>query len=197
MPMIDQKRSLRLRYRPSTYINILKILFKSLLHFIARVLPGGFGLRPHLHRLRGVKIAENVWIGDDVYIDDECPETVEIHEGVLIANRCTIIGHTKGEGKIVIEQRAAIGAGSIIVCVSGQTLTIGRGSVISAGSAITSSIPPYTLCGPPRIQVFGTVTVPFPDAETFNEFRRGLMPIRAGNKTNAPSRRRDDAIIET
>ena len=168
----------RRRYRPSTYMSLLVMGLNGILHLMARVLPGGRNLRPFLHRLRGVKILENVFIGDDVYLDEDCPESVEIHEGVVIGPRCTIIGHTRGTGKIVIERRAAIGAGCLIVCASGQTLTIGEGAVISAGSTVSHDIPPYTLCGMPRIKAFGTVTVPFTLGMTYEEFRRGVKPLR-------------------
>jgi len=178
--MDDQKPGPRSRYQLSTYITTLKMILcmNTFLHFCARVLPGGFSLRPFLHRLRGVRVGRDVWIGDDVYLDEDQPESLEIQDGVAIATRCTIIGHTKGTGRIVIEKYAAIGAGCIIVCASGQTLTIGEGSVISAGATISSSIPPYTLCGPPRIQTFGTVEVPFRAATTIEEFRRGVRPLK-------------------
>jgi len=172
----------RARYRPSTYLAALKTIFRvnSLLHFLARVLPGGFSIRPFLHRLRGVSIADDVWIGDDVYLDEDYPEGIEIHNGAAIATRCTLISHTKGVGRIIIEERVAIGAGCIIVCASGQTLTIGEGAVVAAGSAVSSDIPPFTLCGPPRIQTFGKVDIPFRAAATIEEFRRGVRPLRRG-----------------
>ncbi len=185
--MNNGKKVGRLRYRPSTYVKFFisgfKILpgFNCILHLMARVLPGGFSLRPFLHRLRGVKIHDNVWIGDDVYLDEDFPETIEIREGAAIATRCTIIGHTKGSGKIVIGEYAAIGAGCVIVCGHGETLAIGEGAVISAGSTVTHSIPPHTLCGAPRIKQFGKVTTPFRVATTYEEFRRGVQPIRAKN----------------
>jgi acetyltransferase-like isoleucine patch superfamily enzyme len=145
---------------------------------MARVLPGGGDLRPFLHRLRGVKIHGSVYIGDDVYLDEDCPESVEIHDGVVIAHRCTIIGHTKGVGKIVIEKQAAIGSGCLIVCRAGQTLTIGEGAVISAGSTVSHDIPPRTLCGAPRIKAFGKVTVPLTINMKYEQFRRGVEPMR-------------------
>jgi len=179
----------KLRYRPSTFIKLLvmgliRILpgFKRVLHLMARSLPGGFSLRPSLHRLRGVKLHNDVWIGEDVYIEEEYPEAVEIQDGAAVATRCTIIAHTKGPGKIVIEKYAAIGAGCVIVCASGQTLTIGEGAVISAGSTVSHSIPARTLCGAPRIKTFGIVTVPFRVATTLDEFRRGVKPMRAKNR---------------
>lgn len=135
-------------------------------------------MRPFLHSLRGVKIGEDVWIGDDVYIDEDHPEAIEIHDFVAVATRCTLIAHTKGTGRIVLEKNVALGSSCVIVCASGQTLTIGEGSVVSAGSVVSNNIPPFTLCGPPRIQVYGRVTVPFRVAATLEEFRRGLRPIR-------------------
>jgi serine acetyltransferase len=156
-------------------------LINGLLNFMARVLPGGYRVRPVLHRLRGVKIGEGVWIGDDVYLDEDFPWTIEIRDGAMIANRCTVIGHTKGSGRIVIEKQAAIGAGCVIVCGCGQTLTIGEGAVVSAGSTVLNDVPAFTLCGPPRIKVYGTITVPYPEAQTFEQFKRGVRPIRAKN----------------
>jgi acetyltransferase-like isoleucine patch superfamily enzyme len=145
---------------------------------MARFLPGGHKLRPFLHRLRGVKIYGKVYIGDDVYIDEDNPESVEIHDEVVIGHRCTIIGHTRGIGKIVIEKQAAIASGCLIVCGPGQKLTIGEGAVISAGSTVSHDIAPSSLCGAPRIRAFGKVTVPFTFNTTYEQFRRGVEPIR-------------------
>jgi acetyltransferase-like isoleucine patch superfamily enzyme len=145
----------RARYRLDTYKVLVRSGFNRTLHMMARFLPGGFKLRPFLHRLRGVTIHGSVYIGDDVYIDEDHPESVEIHDDVVIAHRCTIIGHTRGVGRIVIEKQAAIAAGCLIVCGPGQTLTIGEGAVISAGSTVSHDIPPRTLCGAPRMKAFG------------------------------------------
>jgi acetyltransferase-like isoleucine patch superfamily enzyme len=170
---------MRSRYQLGTLIGVLRsFTLNSLLHFLARVLPGGFSLRPFLHRLRGVKIGEDVWIGDDVYLDEDFPGAIEIQDNAAIATRCTLIAHTKGVGKIIIEKGAAIGAGSVIACGFGQKLTVGEGAVVSAGSTVLNDIPPFTLCGPPRIKAYGRVTVPFREAETFEQFRRGVQPIR-------------------
>jgi acetyltransferase-like isoleucine patch superfamily enzyme len=174
--MTQRKDKVRLRYRLSTYINLLPS-FQGILHLMARFLPAT--LRPILHRLRGVKIHGSIYIGDDVYLDRDFPEAVEIHEGAAIATRCTIIAHTKGPGRIVIGKEAAIGAGCLIVCASGQTLTIGEGAVVSAGSTVSHSIPPYTICGAPRMRAFGRLTAPFRAAATYEEFRRSMLPMRA------------------
>jgi serine acetyltransferase len=171
--------------QPSRLFNAIKRRWRRVrnivLNFMARVLPGGWDLRPHLQRLRGVKIGDGVWIGEDVYFDQDFPGAIEIQDGVTIATRCTLIGHTKGPGRIVIEKRAAIGAGCLIVCRSGQTLTIGEGAVVSAGSTVLNDVPAFTLCGPPRIKTYGTVTVPFREADTVEEFWRSVRPIKGAS----------------
>jgi acetyltransferase-like isoleucine patch superfamily enzyme len=155
----------------------LRICFNYALHLLARNLPGGFTLRPFLHRLRGVKIEKGVWIGEDVFIDGGFPEAIEIRENAGISMRCTIIGHAKGVGKVIIGKGAVLGAGSLIVCSSTRTLTIGECAVVAAGTTICNDVPPYTLCGAPRAQMFAQVTVPFLDVSTIDEFKRGLRPI--------------------
>ena len=146
---------------------------------MARFLPGSTNVRPFLHRLRGVKIHGNVFIGDDVYLENEFPECVEMHDGSAIGLRSTVIAHTRGAGKIVIEKQAAITAGCLIVCPEGKTLTIGEGAVISAGATVLNDVPPYTLCGPPRVKVFAKATVPLKVLMKHEDFTRGLRPMRA------------------
>jgi len=161
---------------------LLRGMFNRVLHLMARSLPGSNSLRPFLHRLRGVRIQGKVFIGDDVYLENEYPECVEIHDGAIVGLRCTIIAHTRGEGKIIIEKNVVIGAGCIIVCASGQSLTIGEGSVISTGSVVQNDIPPRTLCAGPRIKAVATVTIPFTLQTSYQDFIRGLRPLRPRSK---------------
>jgi acetyltransferase-like isoleucine patch superfamily enzyme len=161
---------------------LLRRMFNRILHLMARFLPGSTNLRPFIHRLRGVKIQGKAFIGDDVYLENEFPECVEIHDGALIGLRSTIIAHTRGPGKIVIGKQAVIAAGCLIVCAEGKTLTIGEGAVISAGSTVQNNIPPFTLCGPPRIKVFGKTSVPFTLDMEYEKFARGLKPTRLPKK---------------
>jgi acetyltransferase-like isoleucine patch superfamily enzyme len=132
--------------------------------------------------LRGVKIYGSVFIGDDVYIENEYPEAVEIHDGAAIGLRSTIVAHTGGPGRIVIEKNAVVFINCTIVCSVGQTLTIGEGAVLSAGSVVSNDIPAYTLCAGPRTKAVATVTVPFTGQITHEEFRRGLRPLRFAKK---------------
>jgi serine acetyltransferase len=148
------------------------------LHLLARFLPGSTSLRPCLHRLRGVKVARRVFIGDEVYLDNEHPEAIELQEGALIGLRSTIVAHTRGPGRVIIGKNVVIGAGTMIACSGGKTLEIGESSVICAGSVVCNSIPPFTFCGSPRVKALATVTVPFTLETSSEEFLRGLRPLR-------------------
>jgi len=46
--------------------SILRGSFNRILHLMARLGPGATTIRPFLHKIRGVKIYGNVFIGDDV-----------------------------------------------------------------------------------------------------------------------------------
>lgn len=149
-----------------------------LLHLFARFLPGSHRLRPFLHRLRGVKVARGVFIGDDVYLDNEHPDAIELQEGALIGLRSTIVAHTRGPGRVVIGRNAVIGVGTLIVCGDGKTIEIGEGAVIAAGSVVANSVPPFTLCGALRARVLANVTVPLTLETDYEDFLRGLRPLR-------------------
>lgn len=137
---------------------------KRALGKLAMVVPGGYTLRPWLHKMRGVQIGTNVWISQLVYIDEIHPEKVVIKDNVTIGLRCTIFAHfylgnyssnTK-VGKVVIEEGAFIGPNCTIL----QDVTIGKGSVVTAGSVVTKNIPPGVLCGPSPSGPLARITHP-------------------------------------
>ncbi|MBM3847680.1 MAG: acyltransferase [Verrucomicrobia bacterium] len=147
-------------------------------HVLARFAPGSTTLRPALHRWRGAEVRKGAFIGDGVYIDNEFPECVEIHENVQISVRAILIAHTRGPGRLIIERDAFIGPGSILICGAGKTLKIGAGSVVGAGSVITRSIPPGLYVAPDSPTVLAKVGVPLPLAKTMEEFWSGLSPAK-------------------
>jgi serine acetyltransferase len=151
--------------------------FNRVLHLLARFLPGSTTLRPFLHRLRGVKIAKSVFIGEEVYLDNEHPEAIELREGALIGLRSTIVAHTRGPGRVIIGKNVVLGAGTLVTCSGGKTLEIGEGAVIGAGSVVGNSIPPFTFCGTSRVRALATVTVPFTLDTSYEDFLRGLRPL--------------------
>ena len=157
-------------------------LFNRVFHFLARQLPGATGFRPLLHRWRGVKIGKNVFIGDEVYLENEYPECVEIQDGVQISIRAMILAHTRGPGKVVIEKDAYVGPNTVVVTSAGKTLRIGAGAVIGAGVVITNDVAPRTFIGPPSARPVARVTIPLSRAACLDEFIRGLIPIRVHSK---------------
>src|SRR5438270_13086007 len=84
--------------------SLLRRLSNRVLHTLCRSLPGAGSLRVFLHRLRGVHMGNGVFIGDDVYIENEYPEAVEIQDGASVTLRCVILAHTRGPGRVVIEK---------------------------------------------------------------------------------------------
>jgi len=165
--------------------NFLRRLLNRALHSLARALPGGRSLRPALHRMRGVKISGDVWIGDDVYLDNEHPDCIEIHEHAVISLKSIILGHTKGRGRVIIERDAFIGPLVVVACTGNKEIRIGEGAVISAGAIITSSVAAHTIMASPRVTAVGRSMVPYWDT-TYLEFMGGLEPIRPpGSSANA------------
>jgi len=153
------------------------------LHLMARALPGSRSLRPFLHRLRGVRLGRNVFIGDDVYLENEYPACIEIEDDVEIGLRSVIIAHLRGPGKVVIKKGAWIGACCLISSAKGRILTIGEGAVVGAGSIITSDVAPFTFVKPAAPQVVATVAVPLATAPSYVSFLRGLRPARPPRET--------------
>lgn len=103
--------------------------------------PGGFKLRVTLHRLRGVKIGKDCWIGYGALIETACPEFVVIGDRVVIGIRSTILAHFQEQTGVKIKDDVYIGACALIL----PGVIIGEGAVISAGSVVTASVPPMTV----------------------------------------------------
>jgi acetyltransferase-like isoleucine patch superfamily enzyme len=156
---------------------LVRQAFNRFLHLLCRFGPGGETLRPFLHRMRGVKIGKNVWIGDDVYLDNEFPECIELEDGAMIELRATILAHTHGAGRVVIGKNAVVGAGAVVVTSGNRTLVIGEGSVIMASSLVTGSIAPYTLYGSDASKPLARITKPFTPDTTYEEFMTALRPL--------------------
>jgi hypothetical protein len=175
--------------------SILRRATNRILHLMARFCPGSTTLRPALHRLRGVSIGRKVFIGEDVYLDNEWPECIEIQDNVQISMRSIVIAHTRGPGRVIIEKEAFIGPNCVLVTCAGRVLHIGTGAVVGAGSVITKSLPPHLYIGPPASEVLARVRVPLPKAESMEEFWAGLVPLerpQAAPSESNMDRRRDD-----
>jgi acetyltransferase-like isoleucine patch superfamily enzyme len=156
--------------------SLLRRFSNRVCHLLARFTPGSTTVRPWLHRARGVKIGCNVFIGEDVYLDNEYPESIEIQDGVQISIRAMIIAHTRGPGKVIIEKEAFVGPNAVVACSAGRVLRIGEGAVLSAGCVVTRNVAPHTVLIAASTQVAGHATIPLTRAKTMEEFSSGLTP---------------------
>lgn len=148
-----------------------------ILALMARFAPGGETLRPFLHKLRGVRITGRVFIGDDVYMENEYPECIELHDGAQICLRSILIAHTRGPGRIVIGKDVFVGANSLISVTVGNTLTIGEGAVIAASSVVTSNVQAHALFGSSKAKHLGRATIPFTMNTPYRKFLSGIRPL--------------------
>lgn len=156
---------------------LLRRIINRILHLIAQFGPGATTLRPFLHKLRGIKIHGNVFIGDQVYLENEYPEMVEIHDGVQLALRTIIMCHFRGTGKVIIEPNVWIGPNCVIAAPTGRTLTIGEGSVIAASSVVTRDVPRFMFVGGSPAKPIARVTTPMTLYTTYEDFKKGLVPL--------------------
>lgn len=128
---------------------------RKILKMVVRFIPG-HPLRVWLFRKCGYTVGEKVMIGEDLIVvenADDLTNKLFIGDRVSIAQRVTLVlGASPNwsrirkvypgySGKIVIENDAWIGAGSIIL----PGITIGEGAVVGAGAVVTEDVPPYTV----------------------------------------------------
>ena len=86
----------------------------------------------HSFVCEGVKIGNGVFVGHNVtFINDRFPKAIN-SEGALKTEQEWTLEET------IIEDQVSIGSGSTIMC----GITIGKNSLIGAGSLVTKNIPP-------------------------------------------------------
>ena len=129
----------------------IKQLLNRIYHVLARLLPGAYGLRPMLHRWRGVKIGQGVFIGADVYLDDLTPDKVLIEEKAEVNARCIILAHDGYTIRPVkIRHHAMIGVGTTIL----PGIEIGSHAIVGANSTVSRDIPPNCIAFGSPAKVF-------------------------------------------
>jgi acetyltransferase-like isoleucine patch superfamily enzyme len=148
--------------------------------------------RVFLHRLRGIHIGKNVYIGYDVIFDRIHPEMITIEDYVEIGDRCIISAHSRGSlllrdkyprtvNPVTIRQGVWMAPGCIVL----QGVEIGEKTVIGTGAVVNKSIPANCVAvgvpakvikkmddstvknDKPGQSVTKTVAVPGPAAKTF------------------------------
>ncbi len=148
---------------------------------LAMVAPGGYTLRPWLHKIRGVHIGKNVWISLYVYIDEVHPENIVIKDYATIQLRTSIFAHFysghyrpgKKLGNVVIGKNVYVGPHSVIF----HEVTIGDGSVIAAGSVVTKNVPPGVLYGTPPAAPLARATRPLIKGKSM-DYENFLLGLR-------------------
>ena len=159
-------------------MKLIKGLFIRLLQIIAYFFPGAKSLRIILHRIRGVKIKNNVFIGQYVYIDNTSPEKIYIGNNSQLSVNVIIISHFREIGlnkeySVYIDDDVFIGVGVTIL----PGVKIGKGSVIASGSVVSTSMPEKSfIIGNPAIRK-AIVQKPLLINTPWSEFISGLKPL--------------------
>jgi acetyltransferase-like isoleucine patch superfamily enzyme len=156
---------------------MMPCLLGRLLHKLAFVLPGGGSVRPWLHRLRGVHVGNNVWIGQLVYLDELHPEDLTIGDHSTIGLRTSVFTHfywgprrSRSNGKVVIGKDVFVGPHCVIL----PNVRIGDGAVIRAGTVVSRNVPPHSFWGSPAAEALGIVTVPLTADNSYESFTQGV-----------------------
>lgn len=132
------------KYRAIT----LKRLKQRFFIWLSNTLPLRGNQRWKFVRMGGVNIKGPCFIYDNVYFDSVAPHLITIGNKVTLTQGVTILTHFLDVGqkgreyrmeKVIIEDNAFIGCNTIIC----NSVTIGEGAVVGAGSIVTKDIPPY------------------------------------------------------
>jgi acetyltransferase-like isoleucine patch superfamily enzyme len=154
--------------------NLFKSLRNRIFQEIAAVAPGAATLRVQLHRWRGVKIGRNAWIGYQAMLDNAYPDLLSIGDNVSIGIRTTLIAHFRETQGIWIEDDVFVGP----CCCVLPGVRLGKGCVVSAGSVVTTSVPPAAVVQGNPARIVAMCASPLLIDTSMRVFLRGLTPVR-------------------
>lgn len=143
---------------------------KRLLKLLAKHVPG-YRMRCLLFRMAGYKIGNQVYIGEDLIVNDELDDKgrIKIGDRVAIAERVTLVISSNANfsrirpfvkdlhGHIEIEDDAWLGTGCIIL----PDVRIGKGAVVGAGSVVTKDVPDFTVVAGIPAKPIKKINMPF------------------------------------
>jgi len=150
------------------YFNNVSFIMKGLLGYLAYFSVYPPCLAPFMHKLCGVKITHptKVYIAPAVLIDSLYPEMLTIEDQVYLTRGVAILCHTNytpalqvllGSENVIrpvhIGYGTFIGVNAIIL----PGVTIGKYSIIAAGSVVTKNVPAYTIFGGNPARQIGVV----------------------------------------
>jgi acetyltransferase-like isoleucine patch superfamily enzyme len=158
IPYGDQENSLFKSLKNgsrSRNIHLLVYAFRRLRNYSLSMLAYVFPMnriRVTLHRWKGINIGKDVYIGSHCLFDNAYPEFIYIEDHASINAGTMIISHfnpknhfrdliTPMAQPVCIREGAIISVRSIIL----PGVTIGKNSIVSAGSVVNRSIPDNTL----------------------------------------------------
>lgn len=148
--------------------------WSRLLQAVARGAPGAGSLRVWLHRWRGVSIGSGSWIGYDCVLETSYPRLITLHNRVTLSVRVTIVAHFGASSGVVLEDDVFVGPCATIL----PGITIGKGSVVTAGTVVDRSVPPRTIVQGNPGKFVATCAIPLTNHTPKEEFAKGYRPIR-------------------
>lgn len=156
------------------FLKTIRGPLNRLLQVLALYAPGATTLRVWLHRLRGVTIGEDTFIGTAAIIETDRPDLVSIGSRTDIGIRVVILAHFRTQQGVEIGDEVFIGPGSIIM----PNVRLGNGAVVAAGSVVTRSVPELVMVRGNPASPIAKCGVPLGRSTPLAEFMRRLKPIR-------------------
>lgn len=128
-----------------------------------------YQFRASLWRKVGVKIGKRVYVGNLVYFDGEYPHLVTLEDDVSIGPSALLLAHSSASPfhqqtglfkqppkPVLIKRGAWIGSGAIIL----PGVTIGVGSIVSAGAVVSRNIPDFYIAAGNPARVISKLKLP-------------------------------------
>jgi len=133
------------------FVQKVRKIKNTILMLLAYACPSN-NLRIKFHRLRGVTIGKNVYLGMFCFLDNLYPEYIYIEDYVSVNAGTMILTHfnpmkqfspilNARVAPVVIHKKAIVAVRSLLL----PGITIGESSIISAGSVVEKDVKSYTL----------------------------------------------------